>query len=316
MGLWDRVVSQFIDVIEWTEEAPDTLVFRFPTYAKEIQMGAQLTVRENQNALFVNEGKTADLFLPGRYRLNTQNLPLLTTLRSWSSGFNSPFKSEVYFFSMRQFTDLKWGTANPLTVRDPEIGPVRIRAYGNFTMKIAQPNIFFEKIVGTREVTKVEDIAGQLRTTLVSGFSDLFAESKIPFLEAAANLKETGQRCLVALQGEFGAFGLELGGFVIENISVPPEVEKMLDKRASMGLVTDVQKYAQFQAADSIKDAAQNPGGGAGAGVGLGAGIALGQTMMDSMKGSAPTPQKLCGKCQTPIAASAKFCSNCGTAQG
>jgi membrane protease subunit (stomatin/prohibitin family) len=316
MGFWERVKSQFIDVIEWTEEASDTLSYRFPTYAKEIQMGGQLTVRETQSALFVNEGKMADLFTPGRYQLSTQNLPILTTLRSWAYGFNSPFKSEVYFFNMRQFTNVKWGTSNPLTVRDPEIGPVRIRAFGNFALKINAPKIFFEKVVGTREITKLEDVAGQLRANVVSGFSDLFAESKIPFLDAAANLKETSERCRASLLGEFAAFGLGLDMFVIENISVPPEVEKMLDKRAAMGLVPDMQKYAQFQAADAIKDAAQNTGGGAGAGVGLGAGIAMGQTMMDAMKGGgAPAPQNLCGKCQVSILATAKFCPNCGTPQ-
>jgi len=317
MGLFDRVKSQFLDVIEWTEGAPDVLVYRFPTYAKEIQMGGHLTVRETQNALFVDEGKVADLFIPGRYELNTKNMPIMTTLRSWPFAFNSPFKSEVYFFNMRQFPDLKWGTSNPLTVRDSEIGPVRIRAFGNFSIRVKDPKVVMAQFSGTKETTKVEDIAGQLRTSIVSEFTDLFAESKIPFLDAAANLNETGARCAEQLKPVFEKFGLELSGLVIENISVPPEVEKIIDKRSGMGLVFDVQKYAQFQAADSIKDAAQNPGGGAGAGVGLGAGIAMGQSMLDAMKGGGipPRPQKLCGKCQKSIDATAKFCPDCGTAQ-
>jgi membrane protease subunit (stomatin/prohibitin family) len=212
--------------------------------------------------------------------------------------------------------DLKWGTSNPLTVRDPEIGPVRIRAFGNFSIRIKEPKDFMSQIAGTKEITTVEDVAGQLRTAIVSHFSDLFAESKIPFLDSASKLNETSAALQTHLAPAFETFGLELTGFFIENISVPPEVEKILDKRAGMGVISDVQKYAQFQAADAIKDAAQNTGGGAGAGVGLGAGIAMGQSMMDAMKGgSQPKPQKLCGKCQKSIDAAAKFCPDCGTAQ-
>jgi len=309
MGLWDKVKSQFIDVIEWTEDAPDVLVYRFPRADKEIKMGAKLTVRETQYAVFVNEGQVADIFAPGLHELSTKNLPILTTLRSWPYGFNSPFKAEVYFFNLRQFTDVKWGTANPISLRDPEIGPVRVRAFGNFSFTLRDPREFI-KVSGTRERTTVEDVAGQLRTAVVNRFTDIIANSKIPFLDMASRVDQTGQLCQARLAPDFAAFGLALNGFLIENFSLPPEVEKMLDKRSSMGIISDLQKYTQFEVANSIQTAAANTGGMAGMGVGMGAGIAMGQTFAQALGGQ---PAKaVCAQCQKANEKDAKFCSNCG----
>lgn len=317
MGLWDRIKGQFIDVIEWLDDSKDTLAYRFPVYNQEIKMGAKLTVRESQLAVFFNEGKIADVFQPGLYTLTTQNLPILTTLKSWPFGFNSPFKAELYFFNTKQFPNLKWGTANPVTVRDPEIGPVRIRAFGSYAVRLKDPQTILNQISGTNNVYSVNDIAGQLQSAISTAFSDLVSESKIPFLDIAGKLEEFSDTCKGKLAERVAGFGLELSTFLVENVSVPPEVEKILDKRASMGIVSDVQKYAQFQAADAIKDAAQNTGGGAGAGVGLGAGIAMGQSMMDAMKGGTGPAKgtKACPRCHKPMEAAAKFCPECGAAQ-
>ncbi len=311
MGFFDRVVGQFIEVIEWVDDSPNTLVYRFPVYSKEIKMGAQLTVRESQNALFVNEGKVADLFQPGRYPLSTQNLPILTTLRSWSFGFNSPFKAEVYFFNMRQYTDQKWGSANPITVRDPELGAARIRAFGIYAMRIKDPAKFYQQVSGTEGLFTVDGIAGQLRGTIINRFSDLIAESKIPFLDVSAHLEELSKFCQERLTAEFESFGLELTKFLIENVSVPADVEKVIDRKTGMGVVgNEMGKYAQFQAADSIKDAAQNPGGIAGAGVGIGVGVGMGQMFSEAMKGGSSSV--VCSKCSKPGPADAKFCAECG----
>ena len=239
MGLFDKIAGQFIDVIEWLDESKNTLVYRFPDQDHEIKMGAQLTVRENQVAIFINEGKAADLFGPGRYELSTQNLPILTTLRSWKFGFNSPFKAEVYFFNTRTFTDLKWGTANPVMMRDQDFGVVRIRAFGTYAMKINDPKTFFDTIVGTQHLTTTEDIITHLRSTILSRLSDAIAEAKIPALDIAAKYDELGLEAKNRISPDFAHFGLELTRFVIENISLPPEVEAALDQRSKIGVFGD-----------------------------------------------------------------------------
>lgn len=289
MGFLDnirkQIGSQFIEILEWLDDTPDTLVYRFPVYNQEIKMGAQLTVRENQVALFINEGKAADLFGPGRYQLSTQNLPILTTLRGWKYGFQSPFKAEVYFFNTRLFTDLKWGTTNPVMMRDAEFGMIRLRAFGTYAMKIGDARKFFEAVVGTRGLTTTEAITGQLRSTILSKLSDALAEARIPALDLAAHYDElsaAGQRVLAP---EFDGFGLELARFFIENISLPEEVERAIDQRSKLGVLGDrLGQYAQLQTAEAIGTAAANPGGLAGAGAGLGAGVAIGQMMGQAMQ--------------------------------
>lgn len=284
MGLLDNIKqqigSQFIEIIQWLDETNDSLVYRFPVYNQEIKMGAQLTVRENQVALFVNEGKAADLFTPGRYELSTQNIPILTTLRGWKYGFQSPFKAELYFFNTRLFTDLKWGTTNPVMMRDTEFGMIRLRAFGTYAMKIADPKLFFNTVVGTQGLTTTDEITGQLRSIVLSKLSDAIAESKIPALDIASKYDELSAFGRGRIGPEFGAFGLELSKFFIENVSLPEEVEAAIDQRTKLGVLGDrLGQYTQLQAADAMKVAAANPGGVAGVGVGIGAGVAMGQAM-------------------------------------
>ena len=284
MGLLDNIKqqigSQFIEIIQWLDESDDTLVYRFPVYNQEIKMGAKLTVRENQAALFINEGKAADLFLPGRYELSTQNIPILTTLRGWKYGFQSPFKAEVYFFNTRLFTDLKWGTTNPVMMRDAEFGMIRLRAFGTYAMKIADPKTFFATIVGTQGLTTTDEITGQLRSTILSKLSDAIAESKIAALDIASKYDELSGTGRQILGPEFSSFGLDLSKFFIENVSLPEEVEAAIDQRTKLGVLGDkMGQYTQLQAADAMKIAAANPGGAAGAGIGIGAGIAMGGMM-------------------------------------
>jgi membrane protease subunit (stomatin/prohibitin family) len=295
MGLMDnirkQIGSQFIEILEWLDDSADTLVWRFPIYNQEIKMGAQLVVRENQLALFVNEGKAADLFGPGSYTLSTQNVPILTTLRGWKYGFQSPFKAEVYFFNTRLFTDFKWGTANPVMMRDAEFGMIRLRAYGTYAMRVADARKFFETVVGTRGMTSTEEITGQLRSTILSRLSDAIAEAKIAALDLAAHYDELSAAGSRLLAPEFAGFGLELARFFIENVSLPEEVEKAIDQRSKLGVLGDrMGQYTQMQAAEAIGKAAENPGGLAGAGVGMGAGVAMGQMMGQAMAGAAAAP--------------------------
>jgi len=276
----NQLGSQFIEIIQWLDDSNDAMVYRFPVYNQEIKMGAQLTVRENQAALFINEGKAADLFGPGRHELSTQNMPILTTLRGWKYGFQSPFKAEVYFFNTRLFTDLKWGTTNPVMMRDAEFGMIRLRAFGTYAMKIADPKTFFATIVGTQGLTTTDEITGQLRSTILSKLSDAIAESKIAALDIASKYDELSGNGKQILAPEFSSFGLDLSKFFIENVSLPEEVEAAIDQRTKLGVLGDkMGQYTQLQAADAMKIAAANPGGAAGAGIGIGAGIAMGGMM-------------------------------------
>ncbi|MGL5891630.1 MAG: SPFH domain-containing protein, partial [Bacteroidia bacterium] len=271
MGLFDKLKGEFIDIIEWTDSSNDTIVWRFPRHQNEIKNGAKLTVRESQVAVFVNEGQIADAFMPGMYELTTQNMPILSTLKGWKYGFNSPFKAEVYFVSMRQFTNLKWGTKNPIMVRDAEFGPLRIRAFGTYAMRVKEPKVFLKEIAGTDHEFTTEEINEQLRNIVVTRFSDAVASSKIPVLDMAANYDEFSKLIHEKINPEFNEIGIDLTKMLIENISLPEEVEKVLDKRTSMGIVGNLGAYTQFQAANAMEQAAQNPNGGlAGAGVGMG----------------------------------------------
>jgi len=277
MGLFDKLSNEFIDIIEWVDASSDTIVWKFPRYHNEIKMNSKLTVRESQWAVFMNEGVIADVFLPGMYTLSTQNMPILSTLKGWKYGFNSPFKADVFFVSMRQFTDQKWGTRNPVMLRDAEFGPVRLRAFGSFAFRVKDPGLFIKEVAATNPEFSVEGINEQLRNLAVSRGMDSIAEAKIPILDLAANYDEVSTRITEKIKPEFGELGLDLTKFLIENISLPPEVETALDKRSSMGIVGNLGAYTQFQAANAMEQAASNTGGGlAGAGIGAGLGIAIG----------------------------------------
>lgn len=283
MALMDFLKKQFIDVLQWTEESDGVLAWRYPMQDMEIQNGASLTVRDSQVAMFVNEGQIADVFTAGRHTLSTQNLPLLTNLKNWDKLFESPFKSDVYFFSTRTQLDQKWGTPNPVTIRDKEFGLVRLRAFGIYSYHLVDPRRFYQKISGTRERYGREELDGQLRNTLVAGLSDLFAESGIPFIDMAANLDEFGKAMQSKAQSLFADYGLQLDSLVVQNVSLPDELQKILDQRIGMNMIGDLSRYTQFQVASSIPAAAENPGGVAAMGVGLGAGVGFGQIVGQAM---------------------------------
>ncbi len=277
MGLWNRIRGEFVDVIEWIDDSNDTMVYRFERYANEIKYGAMLTVREGQVAILVSEGQLADIFDPGLYKLQTNNVPVLSTLQGWPHGFQSPFKAEVYFFSTRRFTDLKWGTKKPLMLRDREFGPVRLRAFGTYSVRVHEPATFLREIVGTDGHFTTGEITNQLRNLIVSRFATILGESGIPVLELAANYDQLSDFVSRQISPEFGAYGLELTKLLVENISLPSAVEETLDRRTSMGLVGDLNAYTQFQSAEALRAAATNPGGGAAEGMGMGMGFAMAQ---------------------------------------
>ncbi len=325
MGIFDAIRSQFIEVIEWLDDSGNTILYRFPVQGQEIKNGAQLTVRESQTAVFVYQGQIADVFAPGLYTIDGGNTAILTKLGAWKYGFNSPFKAEVYFVNTKQFTDLKWGTSNPVMMRDADFGMVRLRAFGIYSIRVTDPRALIKEIAGTNAHFVTEDIEGQLKRTLVSGFSDALAESKIAALDLASNYDELGKFTRSKLTNDFNSFGLDLTKFVIENISLPAEVEAAMDKKTSMGVIGDVGRYTQFQAADAMRDAAQNTGGGgAGTGAGLGAGFAIGNAMAGAMteamnqsksktgSESGGASKIICPKCGASNLANAKFCNDCG----
>jgi len=290
MAIWDKLRGELIDIIEWLDDdaSRQTMVWRFPRYENEIKYGAKLIVRESQAAAFINEGALADLFLqPGTFTLETKNLPILSTLRGWKYGFESPFKAEVYFVNMRTFTDRKWGTKNPIMLRDPEFGPTRLRAFGSFAIKVQDAAVFLRNVVGTGQRFTVDEIGEQLRDMLVARFADVLGEAKMPVLDMAANQDELGNFLTARLRDDFATFGLQLVKLVVENISLPPEVEQALDTRTKMGVIGDLSRYTQFQAAEALRDAAKNPGGIAGAGVGFGAGMAMANQMGAALSGGA-----------------------------
>ncbi len=283
MGFWDKIFGEFIDVIDWLDESNDTLVYRFNRYNNEIKYGAKLTVRESQAAIFVNEGEIADVLGPGLYELDTNNLPLLTTIQHWDHGFNSPFKAEIYFVNIRKFTDLKWGTKNPIIIRDKEFGVVRVRAFGTYEMRVADPALFLKEIVGTDGHFRVQDISNQLRNIIVSRFSDIIANANIPILDLAANYTQLGEYLTQKLSIEFEKYGIELTNFFIENISVPKAVEEALDKKTNMGIINDLSKYLEFQSAESFTNE-NSRGGTASLGAGMGVGMAMADRLSKSFR--------------------------------
>src|SRR5207253_6181727 len=290
MALRDFLAKQFIDVIQWTESDEDTLAYRYPMRDMEIQNGGKLTVRESQMAAFVNEGRIADVFSPGLYTLTTQTLPLLTNLMNWDKAFESPFKSDVYFFSTRLQVNQHWGTPNPVTIRDKEFGAIRLRGFGIYSYRISDPRTFYTKVSGTRDIYRVSDLEGQLRNTIIGRMSDTFAESNVPFLDMAANQIELGQKIAESLKPLITDLGLTLDTYVVENLSLPDELQKRLDERIGMNMVGDMGRYTQFQVAQSMPIAAGNEGGVAGIGAGLGAGLTMAQSMMNAMKPGAAAP--------------------------
>jgi membrane protease subunit (stomatin/prohibitin family) len=332
--------KQFIDVIQWTEPEDGILAYRYPMEDMEIQNGGKLTVRDSQMAVFVNEGRIADVFAPGLYTLNTNTLPILTYLMNWDKAFKSPFKSDVYYFSTRLQTNQRWGTATPITIRDKEFGAVRMRGYGIYAYKIADAKVFYQKVSGTRDIYGVPDLEGQLRNTIVARMTDSFAQSSVPFLDMAANQAALGQKIVETLKPSFAELGLSLETFVVENLSLPDELQQLLDQRIGMNMIGDMGKYTQFQVAQSMPIAAANEGGGAaGIGVGLGAGLTMAQSMLNAVKpgeqapppGGGPAPSagpiaptapvapatetKFCINCGKQIPRASKFCPECGTPQ-
>ena len=333
MSLRDFISKQFIDVIDWVEPEDGILAYRFPMQDREIQNGGKLTVRESQLSLFVNEGRVADAFGPGLYTLNTHTLPILTYIMNWDKAFQSPFKSDVYFFSSRIQTDQHWGTANPITIRDKEFGAIRLRGFGIYSYHVTDAKAFYSKISGTRDVYRVPDLEGQLRNTIVARMTDTFAASQVPFLDMAANQAALGEKIKETISPAFAEYGLNLDTFVVENLSLPDELQKILDQRISMNMIGDMGRYTQYQVANSIPIAAANEsGGGVGVGAGLGAGVAMGQAMMEAVKqsttsspatnsasgssGAASPETKFCQECGKPIPRTSKFCPECGKPQG
>lgn len=286
MGIWDRLKHELIDIIEFLDDTSNTIVYRFDRFQNEIKNGAKLIVREGQAAAFVREGQLADVKSPGTYTLDTKNLPILGTLLGWKYGFESPFKAEVYFVSTRTFTDLKWGTMNPIMLRDPEFGPVRLRAYGTYTMRVKDPGVFLKQIVGTDSRFTTEEITAQLRNVIVGAFTNALGQAKVPMLDLAGNQESLGATIAERMKPEFEKYGLEVPKFIIENISLPPEVEQALDKRSSMSVVGNLDAYTKYQTAEAIRDAAKNPGA-AGTFVGMGLGQMFAGQMASTAQASA-----------------------------
>ena len=329
MSLSQFLGKQFIKVIEWNEPENGILAYRFPMLDMEIQTGAQLTVRESQLAAFVNEGKIADVFTPGLHTLNTRNLPLLTDLMNWDKQFESPFKSDVYFFSTRLQIDQKWGTATPITIRDKEFGAVRLRCYGIYSYRIADPRAFFTQISGTRDHYYATDLEGQLRDTIIARMSQIFAASDVSFLDMAAHQGDLGDKIVGQMKPAFDALGLSLDQFAVQNVSLPEELQKVLDQRIGMNMVGDLGRYTLYSAAESLDLSAANTSGAAGMGMGLGAGAAVAQVLSNVLKPVTAAPPatatpvltavsagtKFCIECGKPIPQSAKFCAECGKPQ-
>jgi len=283
MGILDFLTGEFIDVIHWTDDTDDTLVWRFEREGHAIKYGAKLTVREGQAAVMIHEGQLADVFSPGLYLLETNNMPILTTVQHWDHGFQSPFKTEIYFINTTRFQDLKWGTKNPVIVRDPEFGPLRIRSYGTYEVKVSDPALFMTEIVGTDGEFTMDEISYAIRNIIVSRFSAAIAASGIPVLDMAANTPDLGKLLATHIAPAIAEFGLEIPNLYIENISLPSAVEAALDKRTSMGLAGDLGSFTQYSAAEAMTQAASNPnGGGMGAGLGMGMGMAMAGQMQHS----------------------------------
>lgn len=322
MGLFSRIKKQTLKVVEWTDNSTDVIVYKFPLSDRYALMkGSQLVVRESQEAIFVNEGKIADVFPAGRYELDTKNLPVLTKLLSWKYAFETPFTGDIYFVNTKQFTGLKWGTQNPVMMRDKDFGMIRLRGYGVYAFRVVEPETFMREVFGTMRSYSTLDIQDYLKKIIVSSLTDAIAESQIPALDLARSYDEIGEFTKKKLGEKFSEYGLRLTNLVVENLSLPEEVEKSMDTRTSMGVMGDkMGTFTQYQTAKAIGDAARNPSGGAGAGMGIGAGFGFGgmmaKTISDSMNTVSDKKQEeltvTCTKCGAEVRKNAKFCPECG----
>jgi len=288
MGLFDFIKNEFVEVIDWVEQDSETILWKFPDADKNIKYGAQLTVRESQTAVFLDEGRVADVFEPGRFELITQNIPVTTTMRNWDKGFKSPFLADVYFVSLKTFTNLRWGTPNPILMRDPEFKQVRIKAHGTYFIRVKNVQQFMLSYTGTKNAVKVSDLEESLRNIVSQHFAEALAEAKISVLDMAANYTELGEKIVPILQKEFDPFGLELVKFQIASTTLPQEVLDFYDKMTNMNMVSDMQQFQQFQQANAIEKAADNPGGGAGEGIGMGMGMGMANMMMNQQNQNMP----------------------------
>lgn len=324
MGLFSK--KQLLKVIEWNDNTTNTMVYRYPlTDRDEIMNSSTLVVRPSQVALFIHKGQIADVFAPGTYKLSTENIPIITKLLSLPTGFDSRIKAEIYYVNTKQITGIKWGTSNPIMMRDNDFGNVRVRAFGVFSYKVENPKTFMEEMFGTNAVYTSEDVNNQMKPVVIQSFADAVAESQISALDLAANYREFSSTIIEAAQGDFEKFGLKLCTMVVENISLPEEVEKALDERTKLGVLSDkMGTYTQYQAANAMRDAANNPNGSnfAAMGVGLGAGATIGGTLGQALASAKDTPKeevktgtKKCVKCGADIPARAKFCPECGESQ-
>ncbi len=307
--------------IEWTDTSSNLILWKYPINKDHVNKGSCLTVRESQVAIFVDKGRLADVFLPGFYKLDTQNMPILTTLMSWKYGFETPFKSDIYFVNTKQFTNQKWGTANPILVRDKDYGAIRIRGFGSYSFKVDDAYVFMQNLSGTNTNFDTSDITDYLRSMVLSGISDAIGECKIPVLDLAGNLQELSKIVEQKMSADFKEIGLKLSKFVFESFSLPEELEKALDKNTSLGMMRgNMDVYTQMETLEAMKEAAKNPGtagGTMGAGMGLGMGMGLGNMFANNMQqmqseSQAKKNAKFCPACGTQIAGNAKFCPECG----
>lgn len=320
--MFNWIKQQCLKVIEWTDESQNTMVYRFPVKDRyAIMKNSVLTVRASQVAVFVKEGEIAEVFGPGRYKLgDIKNIPIITKLMSWKYAWETPYTGEVYFVNTKQFVSQKWGTTNPIMMRDSEFGMIRIRSYGTYGFRVTDPKKFLEELFGTTSIYTTQYITDQLKRIIISRFSDALGEAGIPALDLASKYIELGDLILKLVAPDFAQYGMEISSLYIENISLPPEVEKTMDTRTSMGVIGDMNTFTRYQSAHAIREAASNPGGEASSGIGIGAGLAMGRMMADAMT-SAPatsTPASTsastvrCTGCGAEIPSDSAFCSRCG----
>lgn len=322
MGLFNFIKGEFLEVVHWEDNSQDTMVYKFPLLDKQqIKEGAQLIVRPSQVAIFVYEGQIADVYEPGKYELHTDTMPIFTSLSNWKFRFENHFKTDIYFVNTKLFSNQKWGTTNPIMMRDADFGMLRLRGFGVYAFKVQDPVVFLKEVFGSNKFFTVDQITDQLKSLIVSTVSDVIAEAKIPAMDLATQYDEIGQLAMARINDRFSVYGLTISDFTVENLSLPESVEKAIDKRSEMGALGDLNHYMKYQTAEAIRDAAQNESGGmVGMGAGMGAGMGIGRMMGDMMSGGSsqggspqPTqPQAQCPSCHAQNPQGAKFCSECG----